>query len=76
MRAVAVPTICRSGCAERVAHAVDAVGVFFAFLLVATGAIRRGNLGIMNQFFDAGVAIDTVELGVDGTRKAVGGEDG
>ena len=56
----------RAGSAHGVAHAVDAGGIFLRFLFVASRAIRRRQAGIMHQFFDAGVTVGAVELGVDG----------
>ena len=76
MRAVAVPALGRARSAHRVAHAMNAVGVGFGFLVVATGAVGRRNICAMNQFLDAVVTINAIQLAVDRPGKTVNWENG
>ena len=68
--------------AHRLAHTVDAGGVFFygtgmvGFRFVTGGALRFGQFAFVNQFLDALVAIDAIQLPVDRLQKRVGGENG
>ena len=71
VRTVAVPAIGRARRAHRMAHAVDARGVILGFFLVAAGTIRRRQVGVVNQFLHAGVAIGAVQRAVNGFLKAV-----
>jgi hypothetical protein len=56
------------------AHAVDARRVILALLFMAAGAVRRRHVFVVLQFLDAVVAVNAVELAVDGLRKTVGRE--
>ena len=56
------------------AHAVDAGRVILAFLFMAAGAVRRRHVPVMLQFLDTVMAVNAVQLAVDGLRKTVRGE--
>ncbi len=72
--AVAVPALRRAGRAHGVAHAVDAGGVILAFLFVTAGAVRRRHDFVVHHLLDAVVAVNAVQLAVDGLGKTVGGK--
>ena len=74
MVAVAVPALRRAGRAHVVAHAVDARGVILAFLVVATGAVWRRHVFVMQHLLDAVVAVNAIKLAVDGPGKTVRGK--
>ena len=53
------------------AHAVDAGRVILAFLFMAAGAVRRRHVFVMLHFLDAVMAVNAVQLAVDGLCKTV-----
>ena len=50
---------------------MDASGVILSFLFVAARTIRRRQFAFVNQILDAFVAINAIELGVDGFIETV-----
>jgi len=76
MRAVTIPAIGGAGSSQLVAQAVDARGVIFRLLFMASGAVGRRQFGVVDEFLDAGVAVRAIEHGMDGPGEAVGGKDG
>ena len=72
MRAVTIPAIGGARSSQLVAQAVDARGVIFRLLCMASVTVRRRQFALMHQVLDAGVAIHTVEHGMDGFLKGVG----
>ena len=68
---MAAPATRGTGCAELVAYAVNARDVILAFLFVTSGAVRRWQLALMHQVFDAFVAINAIELRVEGFVEGV-----
>src|ERR1017187_10442590 len=72
MRAMTIPAIGSARSPHPMAQAVDARGVIFRLLFMAAGAIRRRQFALMHQVLDAGVAIHTVEHGMNGFLKGVG----
>ena len=77
MRAVAIPTTRRAGRAERVAHAMDARGIFLRgfvvarLRVVATDTIRWRQFAFVDEVFDSTVAINAIKFSVNRLRKTV-----
>ena len=66
-----IPAICRAGSAQLMAHAVNARGVIFPLFLMTTRAIRRRQLAFVNQILDSLMAINAIQLRVNGFDEGV-----
>ena len=56
-----IPALSGPRSAHLVAHAMDAAGIIFAFLLMTAGAVRRWHIFVVLHLLDAIVTINTVE---------------
>ena len=81
VRAVAIRAGGRRRGSHRLAHAVDAGGVFLdgrlmvGLCFVARGTLRFGQFALVDQLLDAGVAIDAGQFAMDGGEEGVRRKD-
>ncbi len=71
MTAVTVPARGRTGSPQGMAHAVYARGIILLLLLMATAAIGRRHLFVMDHFLDAVMTIHAIQGTVDGVGETV-----